>query len=195
MTGPRKWHGCHLEKLRDGETGRAGTFRSGLAVLGKVCDSGCLSANSLRGLCNPTHVRPMAGRRHYVQGSGLKVLCPCVRGLQTSGRQAPDGNPEEMSCTPRARASAEMPKQINDTKIADEAPWSNELTSYDEAQLVTYLRLLDASAEGASDDEMAKIILGIDPATEPERAKRALASHLRRARWMTEAGYQHLLQH
>src|SRR3546814_11544380 len=58
-----------------------------LAVLGKVCDFKRLSANSLRGLCNLTHVRPMAGRRHYVQGSGLKVLCPCVRGLQTSGRQ------------------------------------------------------------------------------------------------------------
>ena len=88
-----------------------------------------------------------------------------------------------------------MPKQTDDATIADEAPWSNELTSYDEAQLLTYLRLLDASSEGASTDEMAKIILGIDPATEPERAKRAVDSHLRRARWMTEAGYQHLLQH
>lgn len=88
-----------------------------------------------------------------------------------------------------------MSKQTDDATIADEAPWSNELTSYDEAHLLTYLRLLDASSEGASTGEMAEIILGIDPATEPERAERAVASHLRRARWMTEAGYQHLLQH
>src|SRR3546814_14896841 len=88
-----------------------------------------------------------------------------------------------------------MRKQTSDTTIADEAPWSNELTTYDEGHLVTYLRLLDASAEGASDDEMARIILGIDPTTEPERATRAVASHLRRARGNTEAANQHPLTH
>src|SRR3546814_16992229 len=88
-----------------------------------------------------------------------------------------------------------MRKQTSDTTIADEAPWSNELTTYDEGHLVTYLRLLDASAEGASGDEMARIILGIDPTTEHERAKRDVASHLWRARWMTEAGYPPPLKH
>jgi hypothetical protein len=37
-------------------------------------------------------------------------------------------------------------------------------------------------------------VLGIDPANEPARAKQALDSHLRRAHWMTEHGYRHLLQ-
>jgi hypothetical protein len=78
-------------------------------------------------------------------------------------------------------------------EIADEVPWSSELTAYDKAHFVTYLRLLDASTEGASENEMASIVLGIDPAKEPERARKALTSHLRRARWMTESGYRHLL--
>lgn len=78
-------------------------------------------------------------------------------------------------------------------EIADEAPWSATLTEYDERHLVLYLRLLDATADNASDEEMARIILKIDPAKEPERARTALDSHLRRARWMTEQGYRHLL--
>jgi hypothetical protein len=40
---------------------------------------------------------------------------------------------------------------------------------------------------------MAQIVLGIDPVVEPERARHALASHLRRARWMTEVGYRYPL--
>ena len=78
-------------------------------------------------------------------------------------------------------------------EVATEGPWSEEITDYDKAHLTLYLRLLDASAEGASSDEMARIVLGIDPAQEPQRARRAVSSHLRRARWMTEHGYRHLL--
>ena len=78
--------------------------------------------------------------------------------------------------------------------IADDVPWSDTITAYDEAHFVVYLRLLDAVADGANDDEMARIVLGIDPQREPERARRALESHLRRARWMTEKGYRHLLR-
>jgi hypothetical protein len=40
---------------------------------------------------------------------------------------------------------------------------------------------------------MTRIVLGIDPVKEPVRARRALDSHLRRARWMTEHGYCDLL--
>jgi hypothetical protein len=62
------------------------------------------------------------------------------------------------------------------------------------ANLVTYLRLLDADAEGADWREVARIVLEADPVEEPERAKRMWASHLARAKWMTENGYRHLLQ-
>lgn len=87
-----------------------------------------------------------------------------------------------------------MGKTKIDPDIADEVPWSDHLTEYDEEHFITYLRLLDAAAECACKEEMARIVLGIDPAKEPERALRALDSHLARARWMTEHGYRHLLK-
>jgi hypothetical protein len=59
---------------------------------------------------------------------------------------------------------------------------------------VTYLRLLDADAEGADWQEVARIVLHIDPAREPDRAHKAWESHLARARWMTVSGYRHLLR-
>ena len=54
--------------------------------------------------------------------------------------------------------------------IADVAPTDPTLTPYDEQHLITYLRLLDADAEGADWREVAKIVLHIDPDREPERA-------------------------
>ena len=81
-----------------------------------------------------------------------------------------------------------------DPPVSDTAPSSGVVTGYDEQHLVTYLRLLDAEAEGADWHEVARIVLHIDPAQEPERAHRAWTSHLARARWMTESGYQHLLR-
>ena len=76
-----------------------------------------------------------------------------------------------------------------DPDIADEVPWSDHVTEYDEEHFRTYLRLLDADAEGACKKEMARIVLGIDAAKEPERARIALECHLARAYWMTEHGF------
>ena len=81
-----------------------------------------------------------------------------------------------------------------DPPVSDTAPSGGVLTGYDEQHLVAYLRLLDAEAEGADWHEVARIVLHIDPAQEPERAHRAWTSHLARARWMTESGYRHLLR-
>lgn len=84
---------------------------------------------------------------------------------------------------------------ISTAAIVEEVPWSDGITSYDEVHFAMYLRILDATAEGASQEDMARTILGIDPLTDPDRARRALASHLRRARWMTEHGYRRLIGH
>lgn len=81
-----------------------------------------------------------------------------------------------------------------DPPVSDTAPAGPVLTGYDEEHLVTYLRLLDADAEGADWREVAKIVLHIDPDREPERARRTWESHLARAKWMTESGYRHLLR-
>ncbi|VTZ26138.1 conserved hypothetical protein [Methylocella tundrae] len=76
----------------------------------------------------------------------------------------------------------------------DRPPQTDRVSAYDERHLATYIRLLDADAEGADWREVVLIIFGLDPASEPERAKIVHDSHLARARWMTERGYQHLLE-
>ena len=81
-----------------------------------------------------------------------------------------------------------------DPLVSDTAPSDGVLTKYDEAHLVTYLRILDAESEGADWRDVARIVLHIDPAREPDRARRTWDSHLARARWMMEHGYRHLLR-
>ena len=76
----------------------------------------------------------------------------------------------------------------------DRPPESDKLTKYDERHLVTYLRLLDAAAEGADWREAISIIFHLDPEQNPTRARTIYDRHLARARWMTEQGYRHLLR-
>ena len=66
-----------------------------------------------------------------------------------------------------------MAKTPLDPPVSDTAPVEPVLTGYDEQHLVTYLRLLDADADGADWREVAKVVLHIDPDREPERARRA----------------------
>jgi hypothetical protein len=86
-----------------------------------------------------------------------------------------------------------MQKPPPDPDVADTAPSDSVLTAYDEEHVITYLRLLDADAEGADWREVARIALRLDPEHEPDRARRAFDSHLSRAKWMTERGYRQLL--
>ena len=81
-----------------------------------------------------------------------------------------------------------------DPPISDVARADRNLTGYDQQHLVTYLRLLDADADEADYQEVAKIVLLIDPQREPERARLAWESHLARAKWLTENGFRHLLR-
>jgi hypothetical protein len=81
-----------------------------------------------------------------------------------------------------------------ESPVDDVAPTSSAMTGYDTMHLITYLRLLDADAEGADWRQVARIVLKIDPKKEPGRAKRMWESHLSRAKWMTEHGYRHLLR-
>ena len=59
----------------------------------------------------------------------------------------------------------------------DRPPQLDHVSSYDEKHLASYIRLLDAEAEGAD-----------------WRAKLVHDSHLARAHWMGEKGYRHLLE-
>jgi len=102
--------------------------------------------------------------------------------------------PGRVAFDPRAGATMIMSQPPLDPPVADEAPEADVLTGYDQAHLATYLRLLDAEADGADWTEVARIVLHIDPMQEPERARRAWESHLARAKWMTKHGYRHLLE-
>lgn len=86
-----------------------------------------------------------------------------------------------------------MQKSPLDPDVADVAPTGPTLTGYDQEHLVTYLRLLDADADGADWREVAQLVLHIDPHRQPDRARHAFESHLARAKWMTQSGYRHLL--
>lgn len=81
-----------------------------------------------------------------------------------------------------------------DPDVDDEAPTGPDITIYDEEHFVTYLRLLDADAEGADWTEVARIVLHCDPVADMARTRRCWESHLARARWMTKTGYRRILE-
>lgn len=76
----------------------------------------------------------------------------------------------------------------------DRPPDGLRVTAYDERHLATYIRLLDADAEGADWQEVVAVLFGLDADQEPERARIVHDSHLARARWMTQIGYRYLLE-
>jgi hypothetical protein len=82
-----------------------------------------------------------------------------------------------------------------DPDVADMAPTERALTPYDHAHAITYMRMLDAYAEGADWREVSRIVLHIDPDQDVERARRAFDSHLARAKWLSREGYKHLLRY
>jgi hypothetical protein len=119
------------------------------------------------------------------------MTVPTVGGPRASGHQSAIG-PEQGLRSNRCEKPMQLPPL--DPDVADNAPSSAALTTYDEEHLVTYLRLLDADAEGADWRDVARIVLHLDPEREFDRARRAFESHLARAKWMTEHGYRQLLR-
>ncbi|MCK6103658.1 DUF2285 domain-containing protein [Brevundimonas sp. EYE_349] len=81
-----------------------------------------------------------------------------------------------------------------DPDVDDLAPVEPDVTRYDEAHFVTYLRLLDAETDGADWTEVARIVLHRDPAAETGRTRTCWESHLARAQWMTKIGYRRILE-
>ncbi|ANK82084.1 MAG: DUF2285 domain-containing protein [Parvibaculum sp.] len=86
-----------------------------------------------------------------------------------------------------------MAKEEQKPEVADHVPWVERITPYDEAHFVTYLRLLDAEADGAEWKEVARLVLGREPDTDAA-ARHCWEDHLARAHWMTRSGYRQLLK-
>jgi hypothetical protein len=87
-----------------------------------------------------------------------------------------------------------MDRPPRDPDVDTLAPEGVGVTVYDEQHLITYLRMLDADAEGADWREVCQIVLHVDPEQEPERARLAFDSHLARAKWISHVGYRDLLR-
>src|SRR5713101_8921096 len=116
-------------------------------------------------------------------------------------KRSRSGNPElglsQFGMLADIRAEGERAVRVKlelDPDVDDEAPDGPDITVYDEAHFVTYLRLLDAERDGADWTEVARIVLQRDPACEEARTRRCFESHLARAHWMTKRGYRRLLE-
>src|SRR2546430_14037040 len=86
-------------------------------------------------------------------------------------------------CTLVARTP--MNKPPLDPKVADLAPADPAVTTYDEEHIVTYLRLLDADAEGADWRDASRTPLHIGPDRAADPARRAFGRPLTPARVRT----------
>jgi len=82
-----------------------------------------------------------------------------------------------------------------DPNAADLASVEPMLTPYGQEHAITYMRVLNADAEGADWREVSRIVQHIDPDQDVQRARRAFDSHLARAKWMSREGYKHLLRY
>jgi hypothetical protein len=76
----------------------------------------------------------------------------------------------------------------------DNPPESAELTDYDRSHMKLYMRVLDATNDGADWTEIAEVLFDLDAEKEPDRTRHVIETHLSRARWMTQHGYRQLLQ-
>ena len=83
---------------------------------------------------------------------------------------------------------------MTEPSFLDYPPLTARVNAYDGQQLGLYVRLRVADEEGADWREVVTVLFGLDPMRESERARAVHDSHLARARWMTETGFQHLLQ-
>ena len=77
--------------------------------------------------------------------------------------------------------------------LRERAPQGDALTDYDRDHIALYLRLLDADAQGADWQEVARLVLGVDPSADRGRAELMHATHLARARWLRDGAYKDLL--
>jgi hypothetical protein len=78
-------------------------------------------------------------------------------------------------------------------RLNKDAPTDDQVTEYDRVHAPEYLRLLDAAAAGASWEDAARAVLGLNPEENRAAARHTYDSHLERARWMMNVGYKGLL--
>ena len=94
---------------------------------------------------------------------------------------------------PMSQPKNETSQSMSKPNFLDQPPVSDSLTDYDREHLKLYVRLLDADSQKADWQEIASVLFGIDPESEPELAQTVFETHLARAKWMSDNGYRQLL--
>jgi hypothetical protein len=82
---------------------------------------------------------------------------------------------------------------MTDVRFRDRAPDAPEITDYDRFVAQTYLRLLDAAADGTDWREVVAALFGRDASADPEAALIVYETHLARARWIAAQGYREIV--
>lgn len=80
------------------------------------------------------------------------------------------------------------------TSFLEDPPSGDQVTDYDRRNCAVYLRLLDAEAGGAHWRAIAEVIFHLDPIKNPAFSERLVANHLKRAKWMSRAGFSQFLR-
>ncbi|MCF3947967.1 DUF2285 domain-containing protein [Acidiphilium iwatense] len=78
--------------------------------------------------------------------------------------------------------------------VTDPLIWSDQVTPYDQQHFITYARLLDAEAEHADWHDVARIVLRLDPESNPDGARRCWQAHLARAKWIVTTGVKQMVE-
>jgi hypothetical protein len=169
--------------------------RAARALLGTqdlLADKALVALTALKRSRRGTRLEKPCERRSRPQAS-CSYRPAAERASCWSGRRQDNRTKRLEQARTTSRGEATLTKPRIDAPILDQAPTGDKLTDYDRLHLITYIRLLDADTDGIPWEEASRLILHIDPDTDPKRAKCAHHSHLARAQWMTRVGYRHIL--
>ena len=88
----------------------------------------------------------------------------------------------------------DFPRASASTPVASYAPLNATITAYDRSHLLSYARLIDAVTAGEDWRQVARLVLGLDVDSNPSAAIACFESHLARARWIANEGFQQLIE-
>jgi hypothetical protein len=133
------------------------------------CKFQCAKLGSVRG-----HSRIMAFPGNWSLFGLAQIEGHC---LEQSGLRGNSNTPRSQRNINQRQRVCETQTPPPDPEVADTAPSDSVMTVYDEQHVVTYLRLLDADAQGADWREVARTVLHLDLEHGSHHAPRVFGSH------------------
>jgi len=108
------------------------------------------------------------------------------------GMQNGNGRADVVSFPLSRRARASSLPLVHESADAEvvtlwgTCPSTPELSDYDRRNISLYARLLHDESEGAGEDDLARVVFGLDPYRNRGRVLAVLRSHMRRAHWIAD---------